>query len=270
MRPECRSACAAFGLALPRGVLSGRAGERLGRGTGSSLEFMDFRDYTPGDDLRHVDWRTYARTDQLKVRLFREEVSPNLDIIVDLSASMGVTERKAQALRDLVEAAAFWATRLGGQPRRLACGGHRFEDGDEVPLSGPADGDLLPWTGLRPRGLRLLISDFLHPGDPAPMVRKLAAGAAHLYAVQLLDPWEWQPAREGVVTLMDCETTDRLDLELDTRTIDAYRQRLGVLVESVRSSMHAVGGTYAAVHADVPMAMFRRDLLAAGLVEAVA
>ena len=50
----------------------------MGRGPGSSLEFLDFRDYVPGDDLRHVDWRAYARTDSLKVRLFREEVSPLL------------------------------------------------------------------------------------------------------------------------------------------------------------------------------------------------
>ena len=270
MRPECRSAAGTFGLALPRGVLAGRAGERLGRGTGSSLEFMDFRDYTPGDDLRHVDWRTYARTDQLKVRLFREEVSPNLDIIADLSASMAVTERKEQALRDLVEAAAFWASRWGCRPRRLSCGGEVFEDGDAVPLSGAADGDLLPREALRPRGLRLLISDFLFRDDPAPMLRKLASGAAHLYVIQLLDPWEWEPVREGTITLRDCETGDRLDLELDPRTIDAYRRRLDVLTGSVRRAMHGVGGSYGAVRADHPLAMFRRDLLPAGMVEAVA
>ena len=101
VRPDVVAACAPWRLAWPDRAAAGRAGDRLGRGTGASLEFVDFRDYTPGDDLRHVDWRAYARTDALQVRLFREEVAPHVDLIVDGSASMASTPAKAAALRDL-------------------------------------------------------------------------------------------------------------------------------------------------------------------------
>ena len=70
---------------LLRGSLPG---ERRSRRRGRSVEFDDFRDYAPGDDLRHVDWNIYARLDRLYVKLFREEEDLALNILVDNSASM--------------------------------------------------------------------------------------------------------------------------------------------------------------------------------------
>ena len=75
-------AAAAFRLAMPRTPVGGRVGERLGSGTGSSLEFQDYRPYVPGDDLRHVDWAAYARSELLAVRLYREEVAPRIDLVL--------------------------------------------------------------------------------------------------------------------------------------------------------------------------------------------
>ena len=97
MRPELERACGRFELPAIREGPFGHAGDRLGKGTGASLEFMDFREYLPGDDLRHVDWRAYARTDQLKIRLHREEVTHAIEIVADLSASMAVTPVAAAA-----------------------------------------------------------------------------------------------------------------------------------------------------------------------------
>ena len=90
--PEVQRVAAAFRLAMPRSPVGGRLGERLGSGTGSSLEFQDYRQYTLGDDLRHVDWSAYARSEVLAVRLYREEVAPRIDLVLDVSRSMTVTE----------------------------------------------------------------------------------------------------------------------------------------------------------------------------------
>lgn len=265
MRPECRRAAAAYRLALPRGPLSGRLGERQGAGTGSSLEFMDHRDYVPGDDLRHVDWSAYARTDEWKIRLFREEIAPTLDIVTDVSASMAVTEAKRLALVDLVEAAAYWTVRAGGVPRRLAGGAQRFESWEEVRLDGPDE--WLPRMPLRRRSLRMLVSDMLSPEDPAPRIRRLAAGAAHCYVLQLLDPWEAEPGTDGPLTLLDCEGSARIDLVLDEAIVARYRSRLRRLCGAVESAVRAVGGTYALVRAAAPETMFRHQLLAQGVLE---
>ena len=56
----------------------GRSGYYPGRHTGSSLDFKDFREYQPGDDLRRIDWGAYARSDKLIVKLYREEIDPHL------------------------------------------------------------------------------------------------------------------------------------------------------------------------------------------------
>ena len=81
-------AAATFRLALPRTPVGGRIGERLGSGTGSSLEFQDYRPYAPGDDLRHVDWAAYARSELIAVRLYREEVAPRIDLVVDVRVAV--------------------------------------------------------------------------------------------------------------------------------------------------------------------------------------
>src|SRR5438128_5621898 len=96
-----RSVGAAFRLAMPRAPAGGRLGERLGSGTGSSLEFQDYRQYAPGDDLRHVDWAAYARSEVLTVRLYREEVAPRIDLVLDASRSMVLTEQKIRAYGEL-------------------------------------------------------------------------------------------------------------------------------------------------------------------------
>src|SRR5215470_14947673 len=97
-----RIVAAAFRLALPRMPAGGRLGERLGTNAGSSLEFQDYRQYAPGDDLRHVDWAAYARSEILTVRLYREEVAPRIDVVMDNSRSMTVTPEKAKAYGELL------------------------------------------------------------------------------------------------------------------------------------------------------------------------
>ncbi len=267
VRPDLERACAPYRLALPGRTSAGRSGERLGRGPGSSLEFLDFRDYVPGDDLRHVDWRAYARTDALKVRLFREEVSPHLDVVVDPSASMGSTPAKDRASRDLVEALVALGVRAGGHPRRLEAGAGPFEDADGLRFHGRDDAGLLPRVPLRPRSLRAVVSDFLTPADPAPMLRRLADGAAYLYVLQVLDPWEAEPAPEGAVTLVDVEDGARVELVLDAPTVTAYRTRLDRLCGAVERAVRSLGGTYARVLAAPPADMLRGALLPAGVVE---
>ena len=77
-------------LAIPHTRVQGLGGKRLGRRSGSSLDFLEHRDYQPGDDLRHLDWSAYARSDRLVVKLFHEEVDPHLDLLIDGSRSMAL------------------------------------------------------------------------------------------------------------------------------------------------------------------------------------
>jgi len=74
---------------ISRKVLAGRLqGERRGKRRGRSVEFDDYREYVPGDDLRHIDWNVLARLDKFFIKLFQEEEDLSLDLLVDCSPSM--------------------------------------------------------------------------------------------------------------------------------------------------------------------------------------
>ena len=78
---------------LSRKMLAGKLpGERRSKRRGRSVEFDDFRDYIPGDDLRHLDWNVLARLDRLVVKLFREDEDLALHLLVDASPSMNAGE----------------------------------------------------------------------------------------------------------------------------------------------------------------------------------
>lgn len=92
-----------------RRVFAGKLqGERRSKRRGQSVEFDDYRDYTPGDDLRHVDWSVYARFDRLFIKLFLEDEDLSVHIALDASPSMHAgTPAKALAAARLAAALAY-------------------------------------------------------------------------------------------------------------------------------------------------------------------
>lgn len=78
-------------------MTAGIDGRRTGRRSGNALEFSEYREYQAGDDLRRLDWGVFARSEQLMVKLYSEEVDPRCDIVLDDSASMATEEAKAAA-----------------------------------------------------------------------------------------------------------------------------------------------------------------------------
>src|SRR5262245_39056272 len=204
-----RTTAAAFRMAMPRSPIGGRLGERLGSGTGSSLEFQDYRQYSPGDDLRHVDWAAYARSEILTVRLYREEVAPRIDLVLDTSRSMAVTEPKLRAyveLCGLIACASTSAadvrvmTTAATEPMPL----HRPEELERA-LVCDASRSVLEQSGMpfRKRSLRVVISDFLFPHDPDVLIGTLARDAASLSIIQLTLREEAEPTVEGGRRLVD-------------------------------------------------------------------
>lgn len=245
-----------FTIRLPRRRPRGLAGERLGAGTGASLEFEDYREYRPGDDLRHVDWQAFARRDELVVRLYREEVAPHLEVIVDRSASMVSTPEKEARLRELLTLflllgrtdrldLTFWF--VGGGVERfkrdlderlndLVCTG---TGGLEEVLEAP--------PSLRPNGIRVVVSDLLFPAEPTPLVRILGQRSALTVFIQLLDDDEHDPDFGGGVRLTDVETAAAIDIVVNERTRAAYLRRLNALRSGYRDELTRTGGALAVV-----------------------
>ncbi len=228
-----------YTLRTPRGLLAGIVGMHQGARAGSSLEFKEHRDYEPGDDLRHIDWNAYARSDHLVVKLFHEEVTPHLDVILDGSRSMALPgTTKAEAALGLAGFFVAAASNAGFSHRVwLAHDGCAQLQGNagrpdtwELPSfdyrGNPADAFQRRPPLLRPRGVRLLISDLLWPGDPLPIVGPCAERATAFIVVQLLAAADVQPPERGNLRLVDTETDQRWELLVDDGAIERYRDAM--------------------------------------------
>ena len=265
---------AAVRLALPRTPLGGRLGERLGSGIGSSLEFQDYRSYAPGDDLRHVDWAAYARSEVLAVRMYREEVAPRVDLVLDTSRSMAVDDIKLRAHRELCAMMACAAvsapaetlviTRAGAEPLRLG----RPEDiARLLECDAPASALEGPHVPLRRRSIRVVISDFLFPHDPEVLVARLARNGASLAIVQLTLSDEAHPVAQGGRRLIDVEGHGELDFVLDAAAVEEYRTRFTRLRVGLARAARRAGARFTHVTAGGSVRQMARALTAAGIVE---
>lgn len=244
--PEVQRVVSRYRLGLPRLPSLGRSGELLGRGVGSSIEFQEYREYRPGDDLRHLDWAAYGRSDALMLRLFREEISPKAQILVDASRSMTAgSPAKSVVARQLAAVFALLSASLGGNPRVVPLDGSRpprtlglpeLDRLGSLPFDSAATlADLAAEGGLPPggRAVRIVVSDFLFPHDPERLVRRLAADVTALWLIQTLAAFEADPSPLGGRKLVDVETGDETDLVLDRRTVMAYKERLAALQQGL-------------------------------------
>jgi len=274
--PEVRRVAAAFRLAMPRTPVGGRLGERLGSGTGSSLEFQDYRQYTLGDDLRHVDWSAYARSEMLTVRLYREEVAPRIDLVLDASRSMVLNEQKSRAYGELCALLACASASTEADSRVVTTGAdeaRRLERPEQIDVLLSCDAMLSvleePHIPLRRRSLRVVVSDFLFAHDADALVGRLARDGASLALLQLTLPEEADPAAEGGRRMQDVEGHGEFDLVIDETAVRNYRERFGRLRLGLARAARRVGANFSHVLAGTPLRDTARALTTAGVLESL-
>jgi uncharacterized protein (DUF58 family) len=234
-----------YALQIPQVAASGLIGSRLGRRAGSSIDFQDYREYQPGDDLRFIDWGIYARTDRLSIKLFREEVTPHLDLVIDGSRSMSL-EGSAKAAATSKLAALLATSAANAQcSRAVWISGEGFNriandvhspstwDGLEINSTRTVDQAFeILGPKLRRLGIRVLISDLLWPGNPVQTIRRLREGAATLFVIQLLARDDVTPPDHGSIRLVDSETGELTEVFVDATVKKQYRDNLAQLQQS--------------------------------------
>lgn len=224
-------------LPLRSRVWKGQTGEFAGAGAGSSLDFQDHRLYVPGDDPRHINWQAYARTGSYSMKLYREEVRPVVDLILDVSPSMFFDEAKAERVCDLFYLSVESSKRCGaslniyivsGDSSRLvpyeAIVTHQWRELIAECL--PKDPSQPPQTqriNLRPNAIRLLISDLLFPGEPEPLLRPLQQrqGSGILLVPYL--PAEMDPEWSGNYEMVDAENLSHHPHRVEPATLKRYK-----------------------------------------------
>lgn len=252
-----------YSLVLPDALTRLHSGDLLGRGTGSSIEYQDHRSYFLGDDVRHIDWRAFARTDRMTMKMFRQEISPSIDVVVDASRSCGVDAAKRGLVLDVAALLATVAAHSRAHLRLWAvAGGMRAlaRASDLASLEFRADvdpvGALQASPIARRRGLKLFVSDFLFPHDPADLVASLAGASDRLVFVQVLSRFEARPGEEAGdgVRLIDADSGERLDVTLDAAIIAEYGTRLRHLQGELERQVQRAGGVFAALEAGIDLA----------------
>lgn len=230
---------------------------------GLSVEFAGHREYQPGDDLRHLDWLVWARSDRYDVRQYEEETKLRATIILDTSGSMGYGSAKVSKLdyaRSLSAALGFLMVRQSDAvglvtfdtaPREfLPTGstmGHYLNilaalenarPGGETSLAPVLD----EIAGrITRRGLVILITDtFDDPEAFLTSVQYLRFRKQEVRLFQILDPQEKIFPFKGMMEFVGFENEPRLKLDGD-RIRAHYREAFEAHQERVRSGCHAAG-----------------------------
>jgi uncharacterized protein (DUF58 family) len=261
---------------LVRRPLAGQwKGEHRSPKRGYSVEFADFREYSPGDDLRYVDWKAYGRLDRLYLKQYVEEEDIYVLLLIDCSRSMRFGE-PTKLLFCLQVAAAIGYIAL--------CRFHRvgvgmLADGSVIwmrPVRGrqalmallnflaaPPEGRMTSLPDAvrrvvnewRHRGAVYLLTDLMDAGWNEAL-RTLLSRRHELTLLHTLSPQELHPALMGDLLLVDSETGETREVSLSAAVLKRYQESLQQLRDDAAALCGHFGGNYLLADTSQPMETF--------------
>lgn len=250
-------------------------GERQSIRRGASVEFADFRPYTPGDDIRQIDWNLYARMERFFLKLFVAEEELTIHVLLDTSASMDWGEpNKLHYARRLAGAFGYIALSSLDRVTVTAFGS---STGNQLPgvrgkrgafplfafLQKLAPGGTSKLTATchryiqtaRTPGPLLLCSDLLDP-NWEDALRTLASRPFEITLLHILSPQEIDPRIDGDFKLIDAEDGAAVEISADLDVLRRYRQNLDNWRGEVESFCNGRGINYLFADTSVPVEDF--------------
>jgi uncharacterized protein (DUF58 family) len=250
---------------------------------GFSVEFTEYRQYTPGDDPRYLDWRLYARSDRYYIKKFEDETNLRCHLLVDNSRSMGFGSRgysKAQYANTLAATLAYFLYLQGDavglltfdeQIRDYLPARHRTGHLRHLMLAleKPAAGSATDLTAplkrivelVRKRGLMVFLSDLLAPLEALEKnLTSLAACGHDVVLFHLLDPAELSFDFEKAALFQDLES--RRELYIDPAAARReYQRKLTAHCAAAQSACQKLGIAYHRLATDRPLELALFDFL---------
>jgi uncharacterized protein (DUF58 family) len=242
---------------------------------GYSTEFSAYRAYTQGDNLRFIDWKVWARTDELYVKQFEDDTNLRCQILLDASASMDFgagDNNKFDYARVLAAALSYLMVRqrdapgliLFSQEARQAIPAqttrHQADEIYDLLAQARAEGptllgrnlfDLL--ATLRRRGLTVVISDFFAEGEAGlEMLRELDAMRQEVIVFHVLAPEELDLPYAEEYLMEDSETGEQLPVNAEMLRKD-YQGRLEAFCERLRQECIKLEMDYVRLRTDEPL-----------------
>ena len=264
-------------LARRRAKSSAR-GERRSRARGHSVEFADFRNYTPGDDFRYLDWNLFGRLDRLFLKLYEEERELPVSIFLDVSESMAFgTPSKFDFARQVAAAMGYVAlcgfdrvavhcfpetpenAALQGALRSVR--GRKsslsfFQHLSQLSAKGPGDFNAALQRGAmktKQIGVAVVLSDFLDPAGYEPGLSALVGRGFQVHALQILAPEEANPSSFGDLRLVDSETGFHQEVTFARHRLKVYRQTVENYCQRLREFCQKRGISFLVAPSDTPL-----------------
>ena len=242
---------------------------------GSNVEFADYKEYTAGEDIAHMDWRVYGRTKKLFLRKYQEETDMAVYLLVDTSASMTYVgagaEPKFTRAAKIAAALAYLMIQQGDKASLTLFAGkvaqhlppagtrrhlyHLLRELGAVRPAGPTgiDRALRDCASVfRQRGRLVILSDFL--GDLDKVFDALAQFVHRKYEVlllQVLDPDELSLPDVGIARFLDMETGETVEAE-PAEIRRGYRENMARLIDDVATRADRQRIQYARVDTSEP------------------
>jgi uncharacterized protein (DUF58 family) len=252
---------------------------------GFSVEFSEYRQYTPGDDPRYLDWRLFARSDRYYVKRFEDETNLRCQLVLDTSRSMGYrsgsyskseyartaaatiayflsTQRDAVGLTTFEDRIVEYlpARYRPGHLRRLMAILDREPEGRATNLAGPLEQVA---ATVRKRGLIILISDLLAATD---MLRTrlgyLRSRGHDVIVLRILDPAEVSFSFSAPAMFLDVESGREVYIDPSQAKSD-YLRRFAAHAAEIERSCVDLGIEYQSITTDRPLELLLFDLLKA-------
>jgi uncharacterized protein (DUF58 family) len=250
---------------VSRKIFVGRMkGERKSKRRGSSVEFADHRNYSVGDDLRHIDWNVYGRLEKLFLKLFLEEEDLHFYTLIDTSLSMDFGDpTKLHYGKQVAAALAFiglvnhdrvviepFSTDLDrGMPsvrgRSQMWRVVQYLDGLQATgasdITAAAKAFAVKHAG---KGVVVVISDFLDKRGYQDALRYLVARNMDIYVIHVLSREEVEPELVGDLRLVDAEDDDIAEITVSAPLLKRYKDNLNAFVGGLKEWCTRRGITY--------------------------
>ncbi len=251
---------------------------------GFSQEFAEFRAYTPGDDLRRVDWNVFARTERMYLKRYRGETNTQLMVLLDASASMGYgpgAVKKIEYAKYLAASLIYLAhlqrdsaglitfhdhvenfvrpSGRQGQLMRLLHAIDGVQPGKRTNFQQPFE-ELQQF--LKRRGITIVISDFFEdPGRVIGTMEPLRFRGNEMVLFHVLDAMEIEPSLDAPALLLDMETGEPMEVTPEYARTE-YRDKIRAHIDDLRKRSQAAGIDYVFVRTDRPLDSALREYFA--------
>ncbi|WP_248924543.1 DUF58 domain-containing protein [Paenibacillus hamazuiensis] len=269
-------------LAAKRRIRGNMQGKRSSKQLGASLEFADYRLYSPGDDIRRFDWGAYARTGKPFIKQFMDEQELRVHLYVDCSRSMdfgggGAGSEQARASKFLYArqlAACIGYIALSGYDRvGVRLFGERIErelpllrgkgsmprllgflaEAETVPRGDLAQAVMRPGAVPRQPGMSWVFSDFLYESGVEESLGFLHAAGQEVVVVHILSEEEMNPKLSGDLRLIDSESGAGKEVAVTGRVLRDYRAAVHQYSQGLKRFCHERNMAYMLLTTGTPV-----------------